>query len=118
MEDIIYKECNITILGEINIGKSSIIRRFCYNDITEYIYRKGPDSKEFIIDEKQKKGIDFIFRETYGQEKYRAFTEKFYYNIDIAVLAYDITRKETFQEIKNYWYGQVELYAPKYTSMY
>ena len=31
---------------------------------------------------------------------------------DVAILVYDITRKESFEEIQKYWYNQIKEYAP------
>ena len=42
--------------------------------------------------------------DTAGAEKYKALTEFFCSNADLIVLGYDITRKESFDIIKRYWY--------------
>ena len=39
-----------------------------------------------------------------GQERYKSFTKFFYSIADCIVLGYDITRKESFENIKNDWY--------------
>jgi small GTP-binding protein len=51
--------------------------------------------------------------DTAGQEKYRSLTKIFYKDASVAIMVYDITRKESFEEIKNYWYGQLREHAPK-----
>ena len=42
--------------------------------------------------------------DTVGQEKYRHLTQLYYLNADCIVLGYDITRRESFENIKSYWY--------------
>ena len=37
----------------------------------------------------------------------------FYKDAAVAILVYDITRKQSFEEIKNYWIGQLKDHAPK-----
>lgn len=51
--------------------------------------------------------------DTAGQEKYRTLTKIFYKDAAVAILVYDITRKGSFDEIKNYWYAQLKEHAPK-----
>lgn len=51
--------------------------------------------------------------DTAGQEKFRALTKIFYKDANVAILVYDITRKDSFKEIKEYWYNQVKENAAK-----
>jgi Ras-related protein Rab-2A len=58
--------------------------------------------------------------DTAGQEKYRSLTKIFYKGIrkiildaQVAILVYDITRKTTFEEVKNFWIHQVKENANK-----
>ena len=67
------------------------------------------------FDEYGGKSIKFDIWDTAGQEKYRALTKIFYKDASIAILVYDITRKESYDELKNYWYTQIKDYAPKNT---
>lgn len=52
--------------------------------------------------------------DTAGQERFRALTKIYYQDADIAILVYDITNKESFDDIKNYWVDQLKTYAPKH----
>ena len=56
------------------------------------------------------KGNEFYIQlwDTIGQERLRTLTKLFYNNSKIVIFVYDITRKETFDEIKNYWVKNVE----------
>ena len=51
--------------------------------------------------------------DTAGQEKYRSLTKIFYKDASIAILVYDITRKDSFEEIKKYWVSQLNENASK-----
>ncbi len=46
-------------------------------------------------------------------EKYRSLTKIFYKDATAAILVYDITRKESYEEIQKYWYNQIKDHAPK-----
>ena len=71
--------------------------------------------KSMSFDEYGGKSIKFDIWDTAGQEKYRALTKIFYKDASIAILVYDITRKESFDELKSYWHNQIKDYAPKNT---
>lgn len=45
-------------------------------------------------------------------------TKIFYKDANVAILVYDITRKESFKEIKEYWYNQVKENAAKKIGKY
>ena len=53
-----------------------------------------------------------IFGITAGQERYRALTKIFYKDANAAILVYDITRKDSFEELQTYWAEQIKEYAP------
>jgi small GTP-binding protein len=63
------------------------------------------------------KNIKFEIWDTAGQEKYRSITKIFYKDANVAILVYDVSRKESFEEIKNYWYQQVKDNSPKKISI-
>ena len=56
--------------------------------------------------------IKFEIWDTAGQEKYRSLTKIFYKDAAVAILVYDITRKESYEELKNYWYNQLKECSP------
>ena len=57
--------------------------------------------------------LEYHIWDTAGQERYRASNSLYYKDACIALLIYDITRKDTFQEIKQYWYQQVKENSPE-----
>ena len=65
------------------------------------------------FDEYEGKSIKFEIWDTAGQEKYRSLTKIFYKDAGAAILVYDITRKESFEEIQKYWINQIKDFAPK-----
>ena len=55
--------------------------------------------------------IKFEIWDTAGQEEYRALAKVFYKNAAVCILVYDITRKNSFEELKNYWVNEIKANA-------
>ena len=46
--------------------------------------------------------------DTAGQERFRSLSDQFYKKADGALLVYDITRQDSFDEIKDYYYQKIQ----------
>ena len=112
-EPIIPVKC--VLLGESGVGKSSIINRFISNTFRSDFSPTmvGCYSSKEVYFEHAKQKISFEIWDTAGQEKYRSINKIFYQDAIIAILVYDITRKESYEAIKNYWYIEVRDNSPK-----
>ncbi len=55
------------------------------------------------------KEIRFDLWDTAGQERFRSVTKSLYRDAKVIILVYDITEKETFNAVKDYWYEQIKL---------
>ena len=104
-------ECDVTkvvIIGESGVGKTCIIERFCQNKFTQStvstIGAANASAKVYIGE----KAYDLDIWDTAGQELYRSLNKIFYKNAKIAILVYDITKKASFEEMKNYWFEQIK----------
>ena len=116
MDDENAKSVKAVLLGESGVGKTCIIARFINNTFENNIMSTTGASyagKTMAFEEFGGKCIKFEIWDTAGQEKYRALTKIFYKDAGVAILVYDITRKESFDELKDYWYNQIKEYAPK-----
>lgn len=101
--------CKVVLLGETGVGKTCIISRYirnAFNPETEISTMASFTSKTLTMNNNTK--LRFDIWDTAGQEKYRSLTRFFYKDAAIAVLVYDITRKESFEEIKTYWVAQLQ----------
>ena len=109
--------CKVVILGESGVGKTCIINRYINNTFsTEGMTTSGASySSKTMYFENYDKNMKFDIWDTAGQEKYRSLTRIFYKETSIAILVYDITRKESFEEVINYWYQQIKEHSPKDT---
>ena len=104
----------IVLVGESGVGKTSIITQYIDN-----IFQKDQQSTigGTFSTKTVKCGNGKILKleiwDTAGQERYRSVTKLFYKDANAAILVYDITNKFSFEEIQNYWFGQVKDSAPE-----
>ena len=111
-EDVQIK---VVLLGETAVGKSCLISRFVSDTFqTNHITTlSGSFSSKTVFYDKLNKKIKYEIWDTAGQEKYRSINKMFYQDAKVAILVVDITRKDTFQAIKDYWYSEVKENSPK-----
>ena len=103
------------LLGESGVGKTCIIARFINGSFENNIMSTTGASyagKTMVFEEFEGKCVKFEIWDTAGQEKYRSLTKIFYKDARIAILVYDITRKDSYEELKNYWYAQIKESSP------
>ena len=94
---------NIILLGDPDVGKTSIFNRLSKDKFSEtYSTTVGCDMTTYYIKYKNKK-YQLIFRDTSGQERFKAVTKNFLRNIDGVLFIFDITNKESFEGLKS-WY--------------
>ncbi|XP_076914107.1 ras-related protein Rab2BV-like [Bidens hawaiensis] len=97
--DYLFK---IVLIGDSGVGKSNILSRFTRN--------------EFCLESKSTIGVEFATRtlqvdgktikaqiwDTAGQERYRAITSAYYRGAVGALLVYDITKSQTFDNVQRW----------------
>ena len=113
MSETIVLKC--VLLGESAVGKSSLINRFIngtFNEDSLPIIVGCYSAKEELY-EKEDTKIRYEIWDTAGQEKYRAINKIFYQDAYVNILVYDITKKPTFDALKDYWYQEVKENAPQ-----
>lgn len=113
-EDEGMKTCKVVLLGESGVGKTCIISRYINNNFDEQVMSTNGASyagKTMTFDEVEQ-SVKFEIWDTAGQEKYRSLTKIFYKDASVAILVYDITDQNSYDELQNYWYNQVKDNAP------
>ena len=92
----------VVLIGDSGVGKSNLLSRFTRN--------------EFNLDSKSTIGVEFATRsivvddktikaqiwDTAGQERYRAITSAYYRGAVGALLVFDTTKQETFENCKRW----------------
>ena len=105
--------CKVVLVGDTGVGKTSIIERYINNKFDENQKTTLVSSYTFkkIDIKKYNKSISLDIWDTAGQEIYRSLSKNFYQNASIGILVYDISRKGSFESIKNYWYDQLKTFG-------
>ena len=103
----------VVLVGESGVGKTSIITQFIDQTFQEdqQSTTGGTFSTKSVICDNGKT-LKFEIWDTAGQERYRSLTKMFYKDANAAVLVYDITRKDSFEELQNYWSQQIKESSP------
>lgn len=101
------------ILGEANVGKTSLITRyFCgkFHQFCESTIGCSFSNKAIEIDGSKYK-LDVW--DTAGQEKYRGLMPMYYRNADIVFLCIDLTQENQSKLIENYnyWSSQIDKHS-------
>ena len=104
----------VVLVGESGVGKTSIITQFIDQTFQEDIQSTtgGTFSTKSVVCAGGKV-LKFEIWDTAGQEKYRSLTTMFYKDANAAVMVYDVTRADSFEEIKNYWSNQIKDNSPE-----
>jgi small GTP-binding protein len=109
-EDLGEEEAfKIVLIGESGVGKTSIISQFIHKIFQDDIQPSMGGtftSKSLLFEDGKVLRLDIW--DTAGQEKYRALTQMFYKDANAAVLVYDITRKDSFEELTKYWFDKIK----------
>ena len=102
--------CKVVLLGDSGVGKTCIISRYISGTFDENSATTNGASycSKNVNYAKLGKNLLLDIWDTAGQEKYKALTKFFYKDAAVCILVYDITRKETFDNLKNFWYTQLK----------
>ena len=105
----------VVLLGDSGVGKTCIISRYISNTFdANSASTNGASytSKKISYDDLGKQIVLDIW-DTAGQEKYKSLTKFFYKDAQVCILVYDITLKQSFDNLKDYWVAQIKENADK-----
>ena len=101
----------IVVIGDVNVGKTNIIRRIIGEDFKEmeatigvefmYINIKNIDKDD------PRKTMSIQIWDTSGAERYKAITTTHIRGADGAYIVYDISNESSFNHL-NYWYNCIK----------
>ena len=103
-------QCKVVLLGDSGVGKTCIISRYISNsfDANSVSTNGASYASKKVVYDKINKSLILDIWDTAGQEKYKSLTKFFYKDAAVAILVYDITLKESFENLKEYWYKQIQ----------
>ena len=105
----------IILIGNSGVGKTCISQRYISNS---YSSREGITVGASYFQKKLElngKTMQLDIWDTAGQEKYRAMSRMFYKDAYIVLLIYDITDKQSFKDLKNFWIEELKQSGENYT---
>ena len=107
--------CKVVLLGDSGVGKTCIISRYISGafDHNSPSTNGASYASKILNFENLNRTISLDIWDTAGQEKYKSLTKFFYKDAAVAILVYDITQKESFANMKNYWYEQLQEFGSK-----
>ncbi|KAI0982842.1 hypothetical protein GJ496_003718 [Pomphorhynchus laevis] len=99
----------ILVIGSSFVGKSTLLRRFIDDEFDESINPTiGVDFKTKNI-EINKVHVCLKLWDTAGSEKFQSLTPSYYRNAQGVILVYDVTRKQTFEDLQK-WLDECNVY--------
>lgn len=107
--DYLFK---ILIIGDSGVGKSAILLRYLDDVfVDQYVTTIGVDFRIKTI-EHRNKVIKLQIWDTAGQERFRTITSSYYRGATAAIVVFDLTDKESFQNVK-FWLDEIDRYTNK-----
>ena len=101
-------EIKICLLGDVNVGKTSIASRFCKNSFNEnYINTIGGAYQQQNIVLNNGAKIKLHIWDTSGQDRFRSMTNLYYRDAQVAIITYDITNESSFSSIE-FWINELK----------
>lgn len=103
----------VIVLGDIAVGKTSVIGRYITNTFTE-VYKSsiGCEFKNKKIDIDEESQVNLQIWDTAGEERFMSVTKQYYNDSHGAMIIYDLTNKKSFIKMNN-WINDVKNNAPK-----
>ncbi|XP_014206124.1 ras-related protein Rab-37-like isoform X2 [Copidosoma floridanum] len=103
--------CKVMLLGDSGVGKTCILTKFRDGQFLSgnHITTVGIDFRNKIItvDDSQ---VKLQIWDTAGQERFRSVTHAYYRDANALLLLYDVTNKQSFDNIRA-WLGEIREYA-------
>ena len=105
------QEVKVVLLGDMGVGKSSIALRLVHNQFNaNSVTTVGAVCWTKSVNTSAG-SIKLQLWDTAGQERYHALAPLYYRGAAVAVVVYDITRRETFGTLKD-WVRELKMQGP------
>eukprot|EP00321_Phaeocystis_globosa_P013137 CAMPEP_0118828416 /NCGR_PEP_ID=MMETSP1162-20130426/18423_1 /TAXON_ID=33656 /ORGANISM="Phaeocystis Sp, Strain CCMP2710" /LENGTH=202 /DNA_ID=CAMNT_0006759405 /DNA_START=37 /DNA_END=645 /DNA_ORIENTATION=- len=97
-------ECKLVLLGDSNVGKSSLVLRFVKNQFnSDQVTTVGAAFLQCPVPQEDSDDkIQFGIWDTAGSERFKALAPMYYRGAEAAIVAYDVTSFESFEGAKSW----------------
>ena len=113
------KAVKLLILGDTEVGKTAIMRRFGNYEFSEMMMASiGSDKIETKFTLNNGKDMKIIVWDTAGGERFRSVALKLVRFIDGIILVFDVTSKKTFYNLSEWLESIKEEYSIKYFALF
>jgi small GTP-binding protein len=106
----------IVLIGDIAVGKTSIVRRYVTNEYTDHHYvTVGVDyliKNSNIINNNINLKIGLQLWDTAGLERFRSITKMYYTGSSYCIIVFDMSNIESFHNAVNMWLNDVKEFNP------
>lgn len=103
-------EVKVCIIGESDVGKTSLSMRYCQGEFSE---NSTPTiGASFLQHRVSKDGMDISLQiwDTAGQERFRSMAPMYYRGAKAAILVFDVTNEESFRRSMS-WLRDLKAHA-------
>lgn len=101
--DFVFK---VVVVGESGVGKTSLVASFAEEPfIDDRSSTIGADIRTLSMTNSDKR-VKCVIWDTAGQEKFRTLTGSFYRGAQIAILCFDVTNYDSFNEMR-FWMNDI-----------
>ena len=110
-------EMKIILLGDVSVGKTSILGRYIKNSFNEdYKCTIQTERQTKLIDIDLHSSVKLVIWDTCGQEKFRNVTRQYYHGCDGAVIVFDLTNRDSFDYVPK-WIEELKNNGPQNISL-
>jgi len=96
------EEFKVILVGESGVGKTSFVVRFTESKFQNvYESTVGVDCKKVAVNVGDT-SVDLHIWDTAGQERFKSIVNRFFRGAHGAIVMYDVTKKESFDEV-HWW---------------
>ena len=104
-DELVY---NVLLLGDSSVGKTCFLLRYCDKSFQEaHLSTIGLDYRLKSMTLQNDKNIKLQIWDTAGQDRFRAITKNYYKGANGIILIYDVTNKQSYENVKN-WLTQIK----------
>eukprot|EP01059_Diplonema_ambulator_P003178 TRINITY_DN1282_c0_g1_i2.p1 TRINITY_DN1282_c0_g1~~TRINITY_DN1282_c0_g1_i2.p1 ORF type:complete len:212 (+),score=65.13 TRINITY_DN1282_c0_g1_i2:37-636(+) len=106
------KHQKVVMVGEMSVGKTSIVNRFIKNEFNTNVRATVGSSCAYRVMKVDDEDVSFCLWDTAGQEAYHSLVDLYFRDAAAVVLVFDVSMPESLEKAKT-WITKVHQHAPR-----